>query len=134
MYRLIFTSLMVLLLWPCGVKADELAETAEVILRDQEAWLKAVENTKKISIGKSSRRSKKKQRAVNQQKIDHLLIQLTAVRKSYRTIVRDQLFDNDQTSRSFEIISKNGIFFCFSTQQGQTGFCTQENTNRTFTW
>ena len=115
-------------------RAEEFSQAAEVILRDQLAWIDAVEDTKKISVGKSSRRSKKKQLAINQAKIEQLMSQLTENRQTYRVLVRERVFGDSQDSQTFEFLSAQGAFFCFSTEGGRTGFCTQENTNRTFTW
>jgi hypothetical protein len=119
----------------CSATGETLSELSSNVIDDQDAWLSAVEDSRRISISKAAPRVKRRQLASNQHTIDQLVSKLTLSRHDYRKIVMREVFKSGKEPEStFEVIASHGAYYCFAAEGGHTGFCTEESTNKTFTW
>lgn len=128
-------ALIALLITTASATAESLSTLAVRVLEDQEAWLMAVEDSRRISISKAAPRVKRQHLESNQVRIDELVSKLSISRQDYRNVVMSQIFKGNKPAEStFEVLASQGGYYCFAAQGGYTGFCTEESSNKTFTW
>jgi hypothetical protein len=120
-----------------GFSIEELGSMASTLLTTDLKIKSNKEEMIRVARTRGAPRVKKTRQAQLAIDLKELESELAELQKKFSSQVKEAIFSNDpplHNGGTFHLPSKKGSFLCLSTDQGQTGSCTQENENLTFRW